>query len=162
MVDCTAELRSLALSCLGRPNDAKFCLEKAIADGCKDKTLPAWQSKIEKAAAAGMMSLQMCFNVRLNHPEINGKITVLEIPHLSDVVSSQKTNQNQSIKSESAGSQNEMPVAVPPIYKKPNHEWYQTSNTVIITVYVKNIPRDKCAVEFNSRSVSQSSLRAWT
>ena len=38
--------------------------------------------------------------------------------------------------------------------KKINHEWYQTADYVIVTVYAKGIDRDDCKIDVQPRSVS--------
>lgn len=97
---------------------------------------------------------------RSNHVDIHGQVTVLEIPHLAGVEPTRSTEQDK--RSQIDGRQGELPVFTPPTHKKPNHEWYQTSSTIIITVYVKNIPKDKCSVEITSQSVSRRALERFT
>lgn len=37
---------------------------------------------------------------------------------------------------------------------KIKHDWYQTESQVVITVLLKNAPKDKVKVDFGERSVS--------
>jgi hypothetical protein len=36
------------------------------------------------------------------------------------------------------------------------HEWFQTDQFVFVDVFFKNIPKDKCTVDFESESVRNS------
>ncbi|KAL1850345.1 Cochaperone protein [Paecilomyces lecythidis] len=43
------------------------------------------------------------------------------------------------------------PIAPP---SKVRHEWYQSSDSVVLTLYVKGVPKDKVDVEFKENSIS--------
>lgn len=45
--------KSLALLALNQPIDAKFCLDIAARDGCKDKALSVWMAKVDQAIESG-------------------------------------------------------------------------------------------------------------
>jgi CS domain. len=47
--------------------------------------------------------------------------------------------------------------AAPPataVPEKVRHEWYQSHNAIVVTLYVKNIPKDKVETELKDESVS--------
>jgi suppressor of G2 allele of SKP1 len=46
-----------------------------------------------------------------------------------------------------------MPVSPPPAPSKVRHEWYQSSDTVTLTLYAKGVPKDKADIEINEQSV---------
>jgi suppressor of G2 allele of SKP1 len=47
-------------------------------------------------------------------------------------------------------------VAQEPVASKVRYEWYQTTTTVVVTIYAKGVPRDKVEVEIQERSVGNS------
>ncbi|KAF9790051.1 hypothetical protein SFRURICE_002416 [Spodoptera frugiperda] len=48
-------------------------------------------------------------------------------------------------------------TAVEPPRPKIKHDWYQTESQVVITILVKNAPKDKVKVDYGERSLSVSS-----
>ncbi|XP_022824211.1 protein SGT1 homolog [Spodoptera litura] len=48
-------------------------------------------------------------------------------------------------------------TAVEPSRPKIKHDWYQTESQVVITILVKNAPKDKVKVDYGERSLSLSS-----
>lgn len=117
---------SLALSLLDRPADAKFCIDLAVRDGCKDKSIPIWQGKIDRATEGRSETA-----------------TVSEIPE------SIVTTKTDTVMGPSAPIPS---MTAPP--KKPNFDWYQNDKDVIVTFYARNVPADKCKLEIQAQSVS--------
>jgi suppressor of G2 allele of SKP1 len=75
----------------------------------------------------------------------------------STVVVDTNKSQNEVDASTTAGSATKAetapPVSVPLAPSKVRHEWYQSSDTVTLTLYAKGVPKDKADIEINEQSV---------
>lgn len=150
--------RAVTLFNLERYGDAKQCLQWVKKLNEKEKTLAIWEMKAE-AKLKG-----------LKDGDERGKITVEETPNVEvPKAAAGKTLQPEKIAAASASSTTKgtkeaakKPTAVvqpegvqtPP--SKIRHEWYQTHDTVIVTLFCKGIPKDKAAVEIKQGSLDVS------
>lgn len=65
------------------------------------------------------------------------------------------------LKSETPKEQVPPPPAPTPTVQVPvrvRHEWYQTDATVVVDIFFKNIPKDKCVVEIEPESVNPCTI----
>ncbi|KAL1957052.1 hypothetical protein VTO42DRAFT_6429 [Malbranchea cinnamomea] len=63
----------------------------------------------------------------------------------------------EAAKSQSVEDQSVLkPEAQAPAPSKVRHEWYQSADTVVVTLYAKGVPRDKADIEITENSVSIS------
>jgi CS domain len=46
------------------------------------------------------------------------------------------------------------PTPTAQVPARVRHEWYQTDTTVVVDIFFKNIPKDKCTVEIEPESVN--------
>ncbi|KAI4213066.1 MAG: hypothetical protein LQ351_004220 [Letrouitia transgressa] len=150
--------RAIALFSLERYGDAKQCLEWARKLDEKEKTIGIWQIKVE-----GKLKV-------LEEADGKAQINVAELPDVAMPIAQEKnrsTSQSdikQETKSEVASPENG--VAAKPAEptsqgaqtpsNKIRHEWYQTSDSVIVTVFAKGIPKDKAQVDIHSASLAIS------
>ncbi|KAK2740670.1 hypothetical protein FQN55_008724 [Onygenales sp. PD_40] len=78
------------------------------------------------------------------------------------VVSKGKGNEDSSAKAAPATgvAQPAAPQASttpqPPVATKVRHEWYQTADTVVVTLYAKGVPKDKADIDIQEDSLSVS------
>lgn len=149
--------RAITLFNLERYGDAKQCLQWVKKLNEKEKSLAIWEMKAE-AKLKG-----------LEDGDERGKVTVEETPHVevptavlgeqsakepektADALASATTNGTKE-------AAKELTAAVQPEggqtpSSKIRHEWFQTNDNVIVTVFCKGIPKEKATVE-----VKQSSL----
>lgn len=68
----------------------------------------------------------------------------------------QQPAQQSSATPASVGEQKEdiASPAAPPAAEKVRHEWYQSQDSVVVTIYVKGVPKDKVETELKDESVS--------
>lgn len=57
-------------------------------------------------------------------------------------------------------SNNTTTLAVPSAPEKVRHEWYQSTDSVVVTLYVKGVPKDQVQAELNDQSVSGTTSNA--
>lgn len=133
--------RGIALFGLERWADAQKCFGWVSKIDEKEKSLQIWGMKVE-AKLKG-----------LEEGDERRKVTVTEIPEIELPKVSKPAPQ---------------PVAAPKTEAKPTtegvqtpashirHEWYQTSDTVVVTLFAKGIPKEKATIEIQQDSVSIS------
>ena len=149
--------RAVALFGLERFADAKQCLEWSKKYNEKEKTLPIWAMKIDSKLKG------------LEEGDPRAAVTVKETPDVDvptapPVTSSIKPVERQeeqtavvSIKEALQDlSTTPKPQGAQTPASKIRHEWYQTSENVIVTLYCKGIPKDKATVEIKDNSFEVS------
>lgn len=153
--------RGIALHLLKHYGDAKFCFLEA-EKRCSEKeknTLGIWMKKID-------MALE-----KLDADDESREVTVEEIPDVEIPEKRYEEKKSLSVKEEKTPEQmplaklkEETTPAVPPPppagvvtpASKIRHEWYQTQTHVVLTIYVKGVPKDKATIEIEEESVSYS------
>ena len=149
--------RAVALFGLERFADAKQCLEWSKKYNEKEKTLPIWAMKIDSKLKG------------LEEGDPRAAVTVKETPDVDVSTASQATN---TIKPVERQEEQKAVVSIKEALKdlsttpkpqgaqtpasKIRHEWYQTSENVIVTLYCKGIPKDKATVEIKDNSLEVS------
>ncbi|KAI9731944.1 MAG: hypothetical protein M1834_004395 [Cirrosporium novae-zelandiae] len=154
--------RAIVLFISGRYGDSSFCLklvEKSSSkvDFCmvgitrcvyKEKSIPMWRAKIDSKIQS------------LSPEDENLKVTVQEVPdiNLGDLTNNWNPAKGEvNIPSKLKAPEPANTLLEPPVYQapvksdKPRHEWYQTLQTVTITLFVKNVPQTaEMEIEENS------------
>ena len=152
--------RVVTLFNLERYGDAKQCLQWVKKLNEKEKTLAIWEMKAE-AKLKG-----------LENGDERGKVTVEETPDVElpkIVVGKQSAKESEKAASNSASmitngakeAAEELTAVVEPqgVQTPPSkirYEWFQTNDTVIVTLFCKGIPKDKATVEIKPGSLEVS------
>lgn len=151
--------RGIALFGLQRWADAKQSFAWAKKLNEKDNVVKIWEVKVE-----GKLS-SLAENDPARQADIK-EIPDVELPKVEAKTPEQKTEGAAEIKEQGApngekagaaetalASPNEglqMPIG------KTRHEWYETNDSVTVTLYAKGIPKDKTTIEFQKRSLALS------
>ena len=146
--------RAIALFGLERYGDSAQCLAWVKKLDEKEKTVPMWEMKIQGKLKG------------LEEGDERAKSTVLETPEVEAPQIDKKT-QADSAPGESAPGNGEkdhteltraavQPENVQTPANKIRHDWIQTSENVIITLYCKGIPKEKATVEIKEDSLEVS------
>ena len=149
--------RAIALFGLDRFADAKQCIEWTKKYNSKEKSLAIWEMKIESKLKG------------LEQGDPRTLVKIKEIPDVQLPTSSEplKSGKSAEKQTETKGINDVQdtpkgPTTTPPPpyvqtpVSKIRHEWYQTHESVIVTLYCKGIPKDKVAVEIKDRSLEVS------
>ncbi|KAI9802312.1 MAG: hypothetical protein M1833_001818 [Piccolia ochrophora] len=139
--------RGIALFGLRRFADAGQCLEWAKKRHEKEQGLGLWEKKVQ---------------VELDKAKANGvseEVTVVEIP-TPEARPSNPDGENTTLAkngtkaAQAATSQIAEGVQTPA--NKIRHEWYQTSDKIVVTLFAKGVPKDKALVDIQEQAVSIS------
>lgn len=122
--------RGIALFGLERWADAQQCFKWVSKLNEEDKSLKIWGIKVQ----AKLEGLQA--------GDEKGVVVVKEIPDVEF--------------SEDVQAPAVIPVGVQTPASKIRHEWYQTSENVVITLFAKGIPKDKTTVDIKQKSLAIS------
>jgi suppressor of G2 allele of SKP1 len=141
--------RAIALYGLGRYGDARLCFTFVRKLSEKEKGLGMWQAKVVQE-----------FD-KLDEGAEGRRTTIKEIP---DKVERAAPKESQPEKTAVGASQATSPAAVAPSApstaqtpkEKIRHEWFQSGNKVTITIFAKNVPKDKVDIQFTSDSLEVS------
>ncbi|KAL7272563.1 Cochaperone protein [Rhizina undulata] len=139
--------RGICLYLAKRYGDADLCFT-AAAKRCSEnekKLLDMWRKKLE-------MSLD-----QIPEEDVTREVTIVEIPDVS--VPQKPVAENTAVDSgkpvaEKKAADPEQPQCVVTPPSKIRHEWYQTTKHVVLTLYVKGVPKDKATIEISERSLS--------
>ncbi len=146
--------RAVTLFNLERYGDAMQCLQWVKKLNEKEKTLAIWEMKAE-AKLKG-----------LEDGDERGKVTVIETPIVQVPKAFVETKSTKAPEKATEASTGTIAVAKPITTLQPvgvqtppskiRHEWYQTNDTVIVTLFCKGIPKDKATVEIKQGSLDVS------
>ncbi|RPB03524.1 SGS-domain-containing protein [Choiromyces venosus 120613-1] len=134
-----------------RYGDAAFCIseaEKKVAVDKDKNTIGMWKNKVE-------MHLS-----KLDEDDPMREVTIPEVPDVEVPMPEKKKESATVSKPQEAGpASTTAPLAAAPTgvstpANRIRHEWYQTPSQVVLTVYVKGVPKDKATVEITNDSVS--------
>jgi suppressor of G2 allele of SKP1 len=147
--------RGISLLMEGKLGDAGFCFNEAEkkASNDKDKNLVGiWKGKLEMQLA------------KVDEDDITREVTVKEIPDVEiPKVTSEKKDGQTGLLGQTVAQAVTPPIAHPKGVVTPpskiRHEWYQTATHIVITIYVKGVPKDEATVEIKNTSVYSSFLR---
>lgn len=138
--------RAVALHGLGRMGDSRVALTWAQKLNDKDRAVGFYQNKVAQDYEA------------LGAENENRKITIEEFPQKLETVNkpTAEVASRPATSSTPAHATLATPAAPPTIPTAANirQEWIQSASKVTITLYAKNVPKDKAEIEFTAHSVS--------
>ncbi|KAK6356833.1 hypothetical protein TWF718_001173 [Orbilia javanica] len=169
----TSQLRrGIALLLMQQFGDAGACFGWAEKYNEKDKSIPFWQKKLEVDLS------------KILDDDVRREVTVKEIPDREVPKPSKPASTAKASSSKAPGDSGrveelpddyEEPKKAQSIEPKPTaveppkpaapagvstpadkirHEWYQTANSVTISLFVKGVPKESTTVELESNSLS--------
>ncbi|KAI9676324.1 MAG: hypothetical protein M1817_000481 [Caeruleum heppii] len=136
--------RGIALFGLGRYKSAGRCFEWARQSNEKETGLGIWEKKVETE------SKKLADLVEAKEDE-----DVTEVPEGDVMVKDIKPPPSAPVPPEKQAS-SPKPEGVQTPASKIRHEWYQTADTVVVTLFVKGVPKDQTTIEVQERSLSIS------
>lgn len=141
--------RAIALFGLGRWGDAQACFDRVAKLNKDERSLKIWFAKVEDKLKG------------LAEDDERGKTTLKEIPEV-DLPEQGVNKGKQKNDDGKAATSPESPdsKAEPEVVKTPaskiRHEWYQTPDHVIVTLFAKGVPKDKAKIDIQEKSLSIS------
>ena len=149
--------RAIALFGLERFADAKQCLEWAKKYNDKEKTLTIWAMKIDsKLTGLEEGDPRTVVGVK-ETPDVDIPTALQASKPTKPSEKQEETKNTEGIKEapkESSITPKTYSIETPA--SKIRHEWYQTPENVIVTLYCKGIPKDKATVEITDNSLEVS------
>lgn len=154
--------RAVTLFNLERYGDAKQCLWWVKKLNEKEKTLAIWEMKaetklkgLEDGDERGKVTVEETPNVEVPKAVV-GKKSAKEAEKTAEASASTSTTTNgtkEAAKESTAAVQSEGVQTSP---SKIRHEWFQTNDTVVVSLFCKGIPKDKTTVEIKQESLDVS------
>jgi len=147
--------RGIALFGLQRWADAKQCFAWVKKRDEKEKTVNIWEMKVD----GKLKALPEADSAR--EPAIK-EIPDVEIPKEGakkpEFTAASAENGSQTVASSGAPEAVAEPKTegVQTPASKIRHEWYQTHDTVVVTLFAKGVPKDKATIDVQKRSLTIS------
>ncbi|CCG81904.1 SGT1-like protein Git7 [Taphrina deformans PYCC 5710] len=143
-IRATAQFRrSISLYCLGRYHDALYCLQIAKRDECHEKAIDIWLAKAKSATEGALRPTHGISEIPKTEFDIPAKNAV-KIAADEGLLDCDESNENISTVPEKPGIR---------------HDWYETGDRVIITLYARGLAKDDCNICFEPRQISVTLLR---
>ncbi|KAL8943718.1 MAG: hypothetical protein Q9211_000889 [Gyalolechia sp. 1 TL-2023] len=142
--------RAIALFSLERYGDSRQCFEWVKQMDENDKSLKIWEMKLETKLKA------------LSDDDEKAKILVkqypdVELPAKKDSRKSATSTGVESGKSTAiVTEQAPKPEGVQTPADKIRHEWYQTQDHVVVSLFAKGVPKDKATIDIQAHSLAIS------
>lgn len=139
--------RGIALFGLERWADAGACFGWAKKLTPKEGSLPIWEMKVK----GKLDSLEL--------GDERGAASVKEMPDVNiDALGKEakKVGKECEKVEKPAGIEEPRVEGVQTPASKIRHEWYQTNDTVVITLFAKGVPKDKAIIDIQSQSMAIS------
>ncbi|KAI4170011.1 MAG: hypothetical protein LQ343_005260 [Gyalolechia ehrenbergii] len=148
--------RAIALFSLERYGDSRQCLEWVKQMDEKEKTLKIWEMKLGTKLKA------------LSEDDEKAKPTIKQYPDVEIPANqeSKKSSISTGVESDKATAnlteqppkveQPPKPEGVQTPADKIRHEWYQTPDNVVVSLFAKGVPKDKATIEIQGRSLAIS------
>ncbi|KAL9019513.1 MAG: hypothetical protein Q9185_003213 [Variospora sp. 1 TL-2023] len=142
--------RAIALFGNERYGDSRQCFEWVQQMDDKEKSLKIWEMKLE-AKLKGM-----------GEEDEKATVTVKQYPDVEVPVAQIAEKKVSSTAAEkvkptaSTAEQATAPAGVQTPASKIRHEWYQTHDTVVISLFAKGVPKDTATIEMQERSLAIS------
>jgi suppressor of G2 allele of SKP1 len=137
--------RGIALYSLNRYGGAIQCFDWVKKVDPENKSLKIWVIKTKSKMEASELEVPP-----INVDKVGQEVNALAKKEAADTDS--KTGTNGNNKSTSAPP----PVGVRTPPSQIRHDWYQSNDTVTVTVLAKGVPKDKATVEINPQSLAVS------
>ncbi|KAI4118374.1 MAG: hypothetical protein LQ338_007415 [Usnochroma carphineum] len=142
--------RAIALFSLERYGDARQCFGWVKQMDEKEKSLKIWEMKLDSKLKD------------LSEENEKAKVTVEQYPNV-EVPAETKVKKDApaaAIKHVESASQDAKQPAVPAGVQTPankiRHEWYQTQDTVVVSLFAKGVPKGKATIDIQDRSIAIS------
>ncbi|KAI4182149.1 MAG: hypothetical protein L6R41_006171 [Letrouitia leprolyta] len=148
--------RAIALFSLERYGDSRQCFEWVKQMDEKEKSLKIWEMKLDTKLMA------------LNEDDEKAKTSVKQYPDV-DIpapAADKKGTAPTALESDKSTTnandhppkpeQPSKPQGVQTPADKIRHEWYQTQDDVVVSLFAKGIPKDKATIEILDRSLTVS------
>ncbi len=152
--------RAVTLFNLERYGDAKQCLQWVKKLNEKEKTLAIWEMKaenklkgLEDGDERGKVTIEETPNIEAPKA-VAGKKSARESEKTAEALASPATNGTKDAGEKSTPAVKSEGVQTPP--SKIRHEWFQTDDTVLVTLFCKGIPKDTASVEIKQTSLEVS------
>ena len=147
--------RGIALFGLQRWADSKQCFDWVKKLDTKEKTVAIWDMKVK-----GKLK-------DLTETDAASKVTIEELPHIELPTASNNKSPEKPVQKESgeeiaqpappaSASAEIRPEGVQTPANKIRHEWYQTPETVVVTLFAKGVPKDKATIQIQKRALAIS------
>ena len=142
--------RAIALFSLERYGDAKACCDWVKEMDKDEKSLQIWGMKVDNKLKG------------LVEDDVKAKVTIQRYPEVE--VPEQKQDKKPTLvrssepsKDTSTGAE-QTPKAegVQTPANKIRHEWYQTDNTVVVSLFAKGVPKDRTIIDIQNTSLAVS------
>lgn len=133
--------RAIALFGLERYGDARFVLSIVKRMDDKDNSLALWSSKINSKLDGVAEDDPKC------------KVTVTETPSISDPAADELARTSSST-TQSTSSPHPITAPAQTPADKIKHTWYQTSDAVSFTLFVKSVPKEQATILIESQSLA--------
>lgn len=147
--------RAIAFFSLGRWGNAKACFKWVERLNKDEKSLTIWFVKVEEKLNG------------LAEDDERGMTTVIEIPEIDSPEQEVKKGKGPeqvgknddgeaTARPASIDSKKPEPEGVQTPAEKIRHEWYQTSDHVVVTLFAKGVPKLKATIDIQPKSLSIS------
>lgn len=143
--------RALALFALGRYGDAERVFGFVKKLDPKEKTLPIWETKIKSKVKD------------LPEDDARRKVTIVEVPKVeppraeappTKEIAKMTTEDTAAKPKESSSTPAQVPISTP--LEKIRHEFYDTADNVVISIFAKGVPKDKLTVTIERQALEVS------
>ena len=134
--------RGIALFGLQRWVDAKQCFKWVRKLDEKEKTVNIWDMKVDGKLKA------------LSESDAAQEVSVREIPDVQLPKEEAKKPEKASTPTQALEEPKVEGVQTPA--NKIRHDWYQTADTVVVTLLAKGVPKDKATIDIQKRSLTVS------
>ena len=150
--------RTIALFGLERYADADQCLQWVRKLDEKEKTLPIWDMKIKgKLEELGEDDDPTKVSIQEN-PDVDVPVATTSSPEAQPAEPATRTSKSSNGNNGDArpATSAEQPPGVQTPTNKIRHDWMQTNNNVVVTLYCKGIPKEKAKVAIAENSLDVS------
>ncbi|KAI4263385.1 MAG: hypothetical protein L6R42_001464 [Xanthoria sp. 1 TBL-2021] len=142
--------RAIALFSLERYGDAKACFDWVKEMNKEEKSLQIWGVKVDNKLKA------------LPEDDIKARTSVQRYPDVK-VPERKEETEASKLPSSEPGQITPNGTAQPPKAtgvqtpaNKIRHEWYQTDDTVVVSLFVKGVPKDNTTIDIQDTSLTVS------
>lgn len=139
--------RAIALFSLERYGDAKAAFNWVKEMNKDEKSLHIWAAKVDSKLKA------------LSEDDVKARTSIQRYPDIKVPEQKKETEASKLPPSEPAqGTSNAtaQPEVVQTPANKIRHEWYQTDDTVVVSLFVKGVPKDKASIDIQDTSLAVS------
>ncbi|KAL8998401.1 MAG: hypothetical protein Q9169_002529 [Polycauliona sp. 2 TL-2023] len=142
--------RAIALFSLERYGDAKACFDWVKEMNKDEKSLQIWGMKVESKLKGLSEDDPKARTSIPRYPDV-------KVPEQKEGAKASKLPSPQPDQDASNGSVHApKPEGVQTPANKIRHEWYQTDDTVVVSLFVKGVPKDKTTIDIRDTSLAVS------